>query len=278
MHQGLLFFLRGGIAMRKESFFLWCLLMSIDNHLYSMQHDDTGSRLHQGFSDQRIAMIQSCVELAISVAQRGYHFFKKDQIEYDLQADVLDDPYKSMVYEMVQTVERLFDDANQHDNPLVQIGAIIRLFRLSVPQWYVKSFQKGLDLLFEYCFDEAGNFVDASKMSDIRIVFKDYCRKAPVCWQDVASISPWWCKHKKLITIQSKYYAITCTDYNADLLDMIEADWLTHQAYLDYVLHKYESAIAYKIYEYKKAPFFKKSFESTESEMRVDCLSDNQLA
>ena len=162
-----------------------------------------------------------------------------------------------MMYDCVFPIEKLFDDANKHDNSPAQIHAIILLFRIPVPEWYCKAYSKGLDALYQICFDEFGNFKDAAGVEDIRLIFKDYCRKAPASWQQIAQISDWWCKNKKPNPLYTKYYAATCTEHNEDLLNMVQADQLQDLVYLKYLLQKNGSPAARKIYEYHFSKFFK---------------------
>ena len=208
-------------------------------------------------SQDKIAMIHGCAQLAASIVQKSYAFFSKQAVEYNLQTDVLDHPYKNMLYTSTQTIERLFDDANQHDNPHAQIKALILLCRMPVPEWYLRSFYKGMDQLYQTCFDEFGNFKDAANLGDIRLMFKEYCRKTPSSWQNVARMSLWWCRNKKPYAVHTKYYAMTCTEYNEDLLRMIALDPMQELVYLKYLVGKRESAPALKIYHAHVVDVFK---------------------
>ena len=203
--------------------------------------------------------------MATSIAYRGYQFFVREKIDYDLQADVLDVPYKKMVYMSVQAVEQLFDDANKHDNPPAQIQAIILLCRMPIPEWYLKSYHKGLEVLYTTCFDEQGNFQDASGIDDIRVIFKDYCYKTPASWQEVAKIAERWVKNKKPYPMYTRHYAETCTDHNEDLLNMIRADQLQDLVYLKYLLLKNGSPAAQKIYDYYFSQLLKNNMNEPES-------------
>ncbi len=196
----------------------------------------------------KIAMAHGCAELIASIIKRSCMFFRREPVEYDVQKDLLDIPFKCMVYRTTQQIEELFSDANCHDNPLLQIKAIIMLCRMPIPEWYMKSFSKGIDQLYQLCFDEAGNFQDATNIGDIRVLFKEYCRKSPVDWQQIVRISPWWYKRKKPYGLHTKYYAQTCTDFNENLLRMIELDPSQNYAYLRYLYIKNKSAAASKIY------------------------------
>ena len=215
-------------------------------------------------AQDRVAIIQAYIRMATSIAYRGYQFFTREKIDYDLQTDVLDVPYKKMVYLSVQAVEHLFDDANKHDDPPAQIQALILLCRMPIPEWYLKSFHKGLELLYATCFDEQGNFKDASGIDDIRVIFKDYCAKTPASWQDVAKISDRWVKNKKPHPMYSKHYAETCTDHNEDLLNMIRADQPQDLVYLKYLLLKNGSPAAQKIYDYYFSKFLKNNMSEAE--------------
>ena len=212
-----------------------------------------------GYQD-KVAMIQGYAQLAASIVQKSYSLFHKEPVIYDLQKDVLDIPFKNMVYSTTSVIEQLFSDANCHDNPHLQIKAIILLCRMPVPDWYFKNFNKGMDQLYQTCFDEVGNFKDVGFVGDIRMMFREYCRKTPSCWQHVAKISPWWYRKKKPYGIYTKYYALTCTEYNEDLLRMIAADPEQDLAYLQYLMAKYQSAPALRIYQAHVAEFVKHDF------------------
>ena len=219
---------------------------------------------NNGSGDQ-IAMIHNYIRLAVSIIHQGYDYLTKGKADYDLQGDVLDNPYKNMVYRTTQSIEQLFNDATAFDNPPKQIKALILLCRMPVPEWYLKSFQKGLVILYKICFDEQGNFKDAAGLEDIRLVFKDYCRKTPTSWQDIAGISPWWCKNKKPYPVYTKYYADTCTDHNEDLLQMVEAGQSQNLIYLKYLLQKNGSPAAHKIYDYYFYNFLKSNINEFDS-------------
>ncbi|MDP3788181.1 MAG: hypothetical protein Q8Q60_02560 [Candidatus Chromulinivorax sp.] len=234
-------------------FFFVMLFVGMYQCVMSQQNSSSESN---NFGD-KAAMIQTYIRFATSIAYKGYKFFTRENVDYDLQSDVLDVPYKKMIYLSTQAVEQLFDNANKHDNPPAQIQALILLCRMPIPEWYLKSFHKGLEILYALCFDEQGNFVDASGIHDIRSIFKDYCYKAPSTGQDVAEISDWWCKNKKPHPMYTKYYAATCTDYNEELLEMTQVDQLDQLVYLKYLLQKNESAAARKIYDYQVSKFLK---------------------
>lgn len=210
-----------------------------------------------GSSGDKALMIDKYVRLAVSIACKGFAFFTKEKLHYDIQAHVLDYPYKKMMYDTLCPIDQLFDDANKHDNPVAQIRALILLCRMPVPDWYSKSYMQGLQALFAICFDEEGNFKDAAGIIDIRLLFKDYCRKAPKTWQDIARISPWWCKNKQPHALQTQYYSLSCTQYNEELLQMIAADRLDDFVYLKYLMQKNGSIAARKIYDYQYAQLFK---------------------
>ncbi len=247
-------FLGEGIGMKSRLRFVVAVMFVGMNQCIMSEQD--GSSGYNGSGDKS-AMIQTYIRLATSIAYKGYKFFIRENVDYDLQSDVLDVPYKKMIYLSTQAVEQLFDNANKHDNPPAQIQALILLCRMPIPEWYLKSFHKGLETLFAMCFDEQGNFVDASGIHDIRLIFKDYCRKAPSTGQEVAEISDWWCKNKKSHPMYTKYYAATCTDYNEDLLEMAQVDQLDQLVYLKYLLQKNESPAARKIYDYQASKFLK---------------------
>jgi len=234
--------------MKLRIGYILCIFLVVDSCFLVADQDD-----------EKISGITNYVHLAVAVVRNCYQYFKKDISTLDLQKDVLDIPYKNIVYTQTQLINQLFDDANRHDNPLLQIRAIIVLCRIAVPEQYIKSFQKGLDNLYVLCFDEQGNFKEANQISDIRLLFKDYCKKAPLCWQDIAKSSDWWFKNKKLSALHTSYYAQTSTEFNEDLLRMIQADQLQDFVYLKYLLHKNGSNAAHKIYEYHCAQFLKKS-------------------
>ena len=216
---------------------------------------------------EKIAMVQGYAQLAASIVQRSYNFFtRNEQVPYDFQADVLDVPYKNMLYTSTQAIEKIFDDANLHDNPRAQIKALILLCRMPVPEWYLKSFYKGMDQLYKICFDESGNFKASAFTQDIRLIFKEYCKKTPSCWQDIARISPWWYKNKKPYALYSKYYALTCTQHNDDLLRMIDLDVLQDQVYLTYLCDKCNCLPASKIYQAHQIYTLQKSVKSDDTE------------
>jgi hypothetical protein len=221
--------------------------------LHSESFDSMVGELHQ----DRAAMIQGYVRLVASAIVNGYHYFSKEKASYDLQTDVLDIPYKNMIYLQTQAIEKLFDDANKHDNPLLQTRALILLCRVSIPEWYLKSFSKGLETMHAKCFDRHGNFIDASSLEDIRLIFKDYYRKVPGSWQELAKISSWRCKNKKPYSLHTQYYAHTCTEHNYELLCMSESDQLEDIMYVKYLLMKNGSKAAHKIYDYQIATFLK---------------------
>ncbi|MGZ6250957.1 MAG: hypothetical protein ACXWL2_02930 [Candidatus Chromulinivorax sp.] len=196
-------------------------------------------------------LLDRCVRLVAVAFEKGYHYFMKNDACYDLQKDVLDIPYKKMLYDSMCKIDQLFEDANKHDNPTAQIRAIILLCRVQVPAWYSKSFCKGLQTMYALCFDEQGNFVDASSIDDIRMVFKDYCKKSPICWQDIAKISIWSCKNKKPYAQNTSYYALSCTEHNDELLAMLAVNQLQDLVYLKFLLQKNGSQSARKIYDLK---------------------------
>ena len=208
----------------------------------------------------KVAMIKGYAQLATSILHKGYAFFTKEIEQLDLQKDVLDIPYKNMLYTTTQEIEDLFNDANKHDDPHAQIKALILLCRMPVPEWYFKSFHKGMDAVFESCFDEQGNFNSAASIVDIRFMFKEYCKKTPSNWQQIARISPWWCRNKKPYPVYTKYYAMTCTDFNEDLLRMIELDPVQDLGYLSYFVAKHDSAPVLKIYHAHVTDTFKHNF------------------
>ncbi len=246
--------------MKSRSRYIFFMLFFVE------QQSMMAGQVDQSGSDGRSAMIHGYIQLAASMVQQGYKFFSKDKVDYDLQQDVLDDAYKKMIYDCIYPIEELLNDANKHDNPPAQIHAIILLFRMPVPEWYRKNFSKGLDTLYKICFDEQGNFKDAAGISDIRLIFKDYCRKAPVSWQEVAKISNWRCKNKKPNPLHTKYYALTCTEHNEDLLHMAQADQLQDLVYLKYLLQKNESPATRKIYDYYFSKFFKANMHEFEDQ------------
>ena len=236
------------------------LLMVFGGYLFADQSGDHSQSM-QGA--EKIAMIQGYAQLAASIVQKSCSFFTRDARLYDLQTDVLDHPYKKMLYTSTQAIEKLFDQANQHDNPHAQIKALILLCRMPVPEWYLKSFYKGMDQLYKTCFDELGNFKDAANLGDIRLMFREYCRKTPCSWQQVAGIAPWWCRNKKPYAVHTKYYAMTCTDYNEDLLRMIALDPECDLVYLKYLTCKHESVPALKIYRAHVADVFKYNIDES---------------
>ena len=226
---------------------------------------DPGNIIGSDGSDGQAAMIHGYVQLATSIISHGYSFFSKGKKDCDLQEDVLNIPYKKMIYLTTQDIELLFDDANKHDNPMLQIKALILLFRVPVPEWYVKNFHKGLDDLYKTCFYENGDFKDTTGLGDIRFIFKDYCRKAPSSWQNIAKMSDWWFRNKNPSPVYTKYYASTCTDYNEYLLNMIQVAEQQDFVFLRYLLLKDGSKSARKIYDYQFSIFFKdymKNFDS----------------
>lgn len=226
--------------------------MQLSNCILAEIHDQQGNDVVDKF-----ALIHGYARLAASILNQGYNYLTKEKIEYDLQTDVLDHPYKNMLYVTTQAIEQIFNDATAYDNPPKQIKALILLCRMPVPEWYLKSFQKGLEVVYLTCFDEHGNFKDTADLQDIRLIFKEYCRKTPTSWQNIARISSWWYKDKKPYAIHTKYYADTCTDHNEDLLNMIEASQLDNLIYLKYLLQKNGSPAAYKIYDYHISNFLK---------------------
>lgn len=250
---------RGGMKSRSR-FVVIMIFVAINQYIMSQQ--DNQSTHHS--SGDKVAMIQSYIRLATSIAYKGYKFFTRENVDYDLQSDVLDIPYKKMIYLSSQAVEQLFDDANKHNNPPAQIRALILLCRMPIPEWYLKSYHKGLEILYPMCFDGHGNFVDASSMSDIRLIFKDYCSKAPLTGQDVAKISDWWCKNKKPHPMYTIHYADTCTEHNEELLNMAQSDQLQDLIYLKYLLQKNGSSAARKIYDYHYAKFLKTSMNEVD--------------
>ena len=237
----------------KKKLFLVVVFIGVNKCVMSESVDQIGS---ENFDDQ-VTAIRGYVQLAASVISHGCSFFRKEKFDYDLQENVLNIPYKKMIYLTMQDIELLLDDANKHDNPIVQIKALILLFRVPVPEWYVKSFHKGLDTLYKVCFDEDGNFKDTAGLGDIRLIFKDYCRKVPASWQDIAKMSDWWFKNKKPSPVYTKYYAHTCTDYNEYLLNMIEVAQQQDFVFLRYLLLKDRSKAARKIYDYQFSVYFK---------------------
>lgn len=248
--------------MKSRSRFVFAMLFVGANQCIMSQQ---GNRPTDNSSGDKVAMIQTYIRLATSIAYKGYKFFTRENGDYDLQLDVLDIPYKKMIYLSTQAVDQLFDDANKHNNPPAQIQAIILLCRMPIPEWYLKSFHKGLETLYPMCFDAQGNFVDASGMTDIRLIFKDYCSKAPLTGQDVAKISDWWCKNKKPHPMYTEHYADTCTEHNEDLLNMAQADQLQDLMYLKYLLQKNGSPAARKIYDYHYAKFLKMSMNDMDT-------------
>lgn len=236
------------------------LLVLLGGQLVAGQ-DNQQSQPMQG--PEKIAMIQGCAQLAASIVQKSYSFFSRDARPYDFQADVLDHPYKNMIYTSTKAIEQLFDDANQHDNPHAQIKALIALCRMPVPEWYLKSFYKGMDQLFLTCFDEHGNFHDASNLGDIRLMFREYCKKTPCSWQQVARIAAWWCRNKKPYPVYTKYYAMSCTDHNEDLLRMIALDPQSDLEYLKYLVSKHQSVPALKIYRAHVIDLFKHEIDTS---------------
>lgn len=181
---------------------------------------------------------------------KGYKFLKKDTtINYRLQADVLDIPYKKMVYVYTKAIDKLLQGAENKEDLPEQIKSLILLCRMPIPAWYAKNFQKGLDTLFKVCFDEHGNFTNTANFSDAKFFFKDYLKKAPQSWQDIAKISDWWCKNKKPEPITTKYSQITMTKHNQQLLSIIQADQFTDLVYLKKMVMENGSPIAQKIYE-----------------------------
>ncbi|MBP6869596.1 hypothetical protein KBC04_01820 [Candidatus Babeliales bacterium] len=203
----------------------------------------------EGNSDQLHNYIKLATAL-IYYGYKGYKFFKKDISHCRLQADVLDIPYKKMVYVYTQAIDKLFEGAQQKEDICQQIKSLILLCRMPVPKWYKKSFQKGLEVMYNSCFDDQGNFTSVGNFEDIKLVFKAYCRKAPTCWQDIAKISDWWCKHKTPEAVATKYETNTLTEHNQQLLNMIEADKLTDLMYLKNIAVKNGSPVAQKIYEH----------------------------
>lgn len=239
---------------------LGVLLVGMDYGITAQDDYDTDDLV-----PDKATMIQTYIRIATSIAYKGYRFFTKGQESYDLQLDVLDHPYKKMVYVSCQAIEKLFDDANRHDNPLVQTQAIILLCRMPISEWYLKSFYKGLDVLYPLCFDDHGNFVDASGVHDIRSIFKDYCRKSPASWQEIAEISDWWCKNKKPHAMYTKYYPLTCTDHNEELLEMAHVDDIEQLVYLQYLLQKNGSPAARKLYDHQIAQFLKSGMQESDA-------------
>ena len=231
------------------------VVLLVGNHQNLKSESDN----QQGNHGNKITMISGCVQLAASIVSKSYAHFAQEKADYNLQEDVIDNPYKKMIYESMQTIEQLFDDANKHDNPSAQIRSLILLCRVQVPEWYVKSFNKGLEVLYRICFDEQGNFVDASSLGGIRFIFKEYCHKAPGSWQQIAQISDWWWRNKKPYPMTAKYYAHTCTDHNEDLLNMIAVSNVQDFVYLSYVMQKNGSKSARKIYNYQVSRFLKSS-------------------
>ncbi len=114
-----------------------------------------------------------------------------------------------------------------------------------------------MDQLYVTCFDEQGNFKDAGNLGDIRQMFREYCKKTPASWQQIAHIALWWCKNKKPYAVHTKYYAITCTEHNEDLLRMIALDPQSDLDYLKYLVSKHNSAPALKIYKAHVTDLFK---------------------
>lgn len=265
--QGVLYFLWRGDGMNTKWGLRLCTIIFCLSTQYQLVLGEPGDDNHtQGNSGQdRAAIIQGYIRLATSIAYKGYQFFSRDKVDYDLQADVLDVPYKKMVYMSVQAIEHLFDDANKHDNPPAQIQALILLCRMPVPEWYLKSFHKGLEVLYTKCFDEQGNFKDASGLGDIRVVFKDYCSKTPASWQQVAKITDRWLKNKKPHPMYTRHYADTCTEHNDELLNMIQADEFQGLVYLQYLLLKNGSPAAQKIYDYRFSQFLKYTINEVEN-------------
>jgi hypothetical protein len=236
------------------------LFMMLSGYLAAGQSVEQSQPMN---GQDKIAMIHGCAQLAASIVQKSYGFFVRQPIHYDLQIDVLDHPYKNMLYTSTQAIEKLFEDANLHDNPHAQIKALILLCRMPVPEWYLKNFYKGMDQLFQRCFDDSGNFKDASNLGDIRLMFREYSRKTPSSWQQIARISPWWCRNKKPYAVYTKYYAMSCTDYNEDLLRMIGLDPVQDLAYLKYLVSKHESAPALKIYHAHVVDIFKHTIDES---------------
>ncbi len=248
-------FLGGNVRMKLHvNYFVFFFFVS--HSLYTIDEQSSSSG---GSAADRIAMIQKCVELIISLAQKGYTFLHKEKPVYDLQHDVLDVPYKNMVYACMQDIEKLFDDANSFDDPVCQVRALILLCRMPVPECYFKSYAKGVELLYSICFDDQGNFVDTMHLIDIRLLFKDFCKKAPVSWQDIARIPDWRCYNKKLYGLYTDYCARTCNEYNEQLLEMTAVDHLQDFVYLRFLLEKNDSKIAHKIYEHQMLKLCKKT-------------------
>src|SRR3989339_2189408 len=128
-----------GMKSNCRYFFVAIFFLKFQS-VFAEEHDRSGFG-----ADNKSSVIHGYVQLAASIVQQGYAFFKRDAVVYDLQQDVLDHVYKKMIYDCVFPIEQLFDDANKHDNSPVQIRAIILLFRMPVPEWYCKSYSKGLD-------------------------------------------------------------------------------------------------------------------------------------
>lgn len=230
------------------------------------------SRLDNNSDDDQLAKYMKVVTACLYYGYQGYKFLKKDKNHvYHLQQDVLDVPYKKMVYVYTKAIHQLIQGAQNQDNIAEQIRSLILLCRIPVPAWYAKSFQKGVDIVLRHCFDEHGNFKQVLEGHDIKNIFKEYLKKAPQSWQDIAKIADWWCKNKNPEPVAAKYNMHTMTEHNQQLLSMIQADQLEDLGYVKKMVHIHGSVAAQKVYDYHRERLLQDNRNEFGVWSRADC-------
>lgn len=211
--------------------------------------------LLSGSCDQ--GKLEGFLSIVRTIVWCGYKLFVKDKPVYDQQKDVLDHPYKKMLYGATQSLEQLFIAANNQDNFADQVQARILLSRALVPEWYIKSFNKGIERLCNTCFDEQGNFKELDDYGDMRIMFKEYCRKAPHSWQEIARIADWWCKNKKISLVRHARDGYTDTEFNNFLLKLASINCWWDIGLLKKLSQECTSPLVEKIYQALVAEFLR---------------------
>lgn len=198
----------------------------------------------------------------IVIYKTGKYLFGKRR-EYNLKTDVLDIPYKNMVYRHTREIEYHLKQASNTENIPLAIKSILKLFSTPVPEWYKDKFEQGLKALLKECFDANGNFCYDGKLPNTTLLFKKYLKKAPKDWVGVAAIHEEWYKDKPAQAITNQYADLITNKHNKILLKAIEKNELEDLPFLKNIELEYKKSNAIQtVYDYN----FKKILTNNSNE------------
>jgi hypothetical protein len=158
------------------------------------------------FTDKHAQNVSTYIHMLATIVKNGCKIFTKDARLYNLQEDVFDISYKKSIYDWIILVDNLLLDLALSNDCVTTCQASLLLCKIPVHEWYKKSFYKGLDRLYEVCFDEYGHPCKQQKAIDISVLFKEYYKKVPRSWVDIAAISDFWCHENALLFEKNIYH------------------------------------------------------------------------